>query len=157
MKLPARTATAAASALTFAALAGCSAINPITTKLAYDPSDGVSVEVGGVTGYNLMVVTTGAGEPATLLGSLRNPSGEDVEVAASIDGTAIVTVTVPAGGTVKLGGDEDDAAVTGTSPVAPGHLAEVTFQTPEAGQVKESVPVLDGTLPEYAHELERLG
>ncbi|WP_062387723.1 hypothetical protein [Demequina iriomotensis] len=154
MKHPARLLPlAAALALT---VAGCSTINPITTQMAYDASDGVSVEIGEVTGLNLLVITEAEGSAAVLTGSLRNAGDEDVTVSASIDGAEIASIDVPAGATVRLGGDEGEAAVTGTSTAAPGLLQDVSFQTETAGQVTEQVPVLDGTLPEYAPELDSL-
>lgn len=154
MKIPAGiAAVAVASAV---ALAGCSAVNPITTQMQYDASDGISLEIGDVTAYNLLVLTPGEGETGVLTGTLQNNGAEDVSVSASIDGSTIATVDVPAGATVMLGGDEGDAAVTGTVPVLPGLVTEVIFQTDAEGQVALDVPVLDGTLPEYAHELSTL-
>ncbi|MDN4477489.1 hypothetical protein QQX10_08275 [Demequina sp. SYSU T00039] len=153
MKIP---AGIAAAAVVSAVLAGCSAVNPITTQMQYDASDGISLEIGDVTAYNLLVLTPGEGETGVLIGTLENAGTEDVAVSASIDGTAITTVDVPAGATVKLGGDDGETAVTGTVPVLPGLLTEVVFQTDAEGQVAEDVPVLDGTLPEYDHELSKI-
>ncbi|MDN4475480.1 hypothetical protein QQX09_06385 [Demequina sp. SYSU T00192] len=153
MKHPVRLLPLAALALV---AAGCSAVNPITTQDAYDASDGFSIEFGDVTGLNLIVITEELGSPAVLIGSLYNSGDEDVQVAASIDGEGIVTVDVPAGTLVKLGGEEGEAHITGTSTAAPGSLQEITVQTDEAGHVAEFVPVLDGTLPEYAVELDSL-
>ncbi len=153
MKHPVRLLPLAALALV---AAGCSAVNPITTQDAYDASDGISIEFGDVTGLNLLVITEEVDSPAVLIGSFYNSGSEDVQVAASIDGTGIVTVDVPAGAVVKLGGEEGEAHITGTSTAAPGSLQEITVQTEEAGQVTESVPVLDGTLAEYAVELDSL-
>ena len=153
MKIP---AGIAAATLAVAALTGCSVINPITTQMAYDPSDGVSLEIGTVRALNLLVVVEEEGATGVLTGSLHNTGTEDVAVSASIDGDSIVTVDVPAGEIVKLGGDQGDNAVTGVVPVAPGLIATVAFQTPDVGQITGQVPVLDGTLPEYAHELSTL-
>ncbi|WP_062317950.1 hypothetical protein [Demequina maris] len=153
MKHPVRLLPLAALALV---AAGCSAVNPITTQDAYDASDGISIEFGDVTGLNLLVITEEFDSPAVLIGSFYNSGAEDVQVAASIDGTGIVTVDVPAGAVVKLGGEEGEAHITGTSTAAPGSLQEITVQTEEAGQVTEFVPVLDGTLVEYAVELDSL-
>ncbi|SEJ38698.1 hypothetical protein [Demequina mangrovi] len=153
MKLTARAIPLAAVAVL---ATGCSAVNPITTQQAYDASDGVSIEIGEVTGLNLLVITEAEGAPAVLTGSLRNAGDEDATVAASVDGASIVTVEIPAGQTVRLGGEEGETHVTGTSTAAPGLLQEVILQTQDQGQIVESVPVLDGTLPEYAPELDNL-
>lgn len=154
MKLPA--SIAAVAVVSAAALTGCSAVNPITTQMQYDASDGISVEVGDVTAYNLLVLTPGAGETGILIGTLQNTGSEDVSLSVSLDGSEIVTVDVPAGGTVKLGGDQGETAVTGTVAATPGLVTDVTFQSDAAGQSVESLPVLDGTLPEYEHELSKI-
>ncbi|WP_062516173.1 hypothetical protein [Demequina gelatinilytica] len=153
MKIPARALPLAALALV---AAGCSTVNPITTQMAYDASDGVSVELGDVTGLNLLVITEAEGSAAVLTGSFKNSGAEDATVAASLDGGSIVSIEIPAGATVRLGGDEGETHVAGTSTAAPGLLQEVLFQTETAGQISEDVPVLDGTLPEYAPELDSL-
>ena len=153
MKFPARLVSVSALALV---AAGCSAVNPITTSQAYDASDGMGIELGEVRGLNLLVVTEAEGAPAVLIGSFHNPTDEDVTVAASLEGDAITAIEVPAGSTVKLGGEEGEVHVTGTSTVVPGLLQDVIFQTDDAGQVVEQLPVLDGTLPEYQAELDSL-
>lgn len=154
VKLNARLAAVAAVAL---ATAGCSAVNPITTQEPYDASDGISVEIGEIKGLNIMVVTEAEGSPAVLLGSLNNPTDEDVTVAISLDGESGTDVDVPAGSTVKLGGESEEAHVTGTSTAAPGLFAEVLFVTEAYGQLSAEAPVMDGTLPEYQLELDALG
>ena len=154
MKLNARLAAVAAVAL---ATAGCSAINPITTQEPYDASDGVSVEIGELTALNVIVVTEAEGSPAVLLGSINNPTEEDVTVSISLDGETGTDVNVPAGSTVKLGGESEETHVTGTATTAPGLIADVLFVTEQAGQLTAEAPVMDGTLPEYALELDALG
>ncbi|WP_062379588.1 hypothetical protein [Demequina pelophila] len=154
LRIPGAASTALLAAV---ALAGCSTINPITTQQAYDASDGVSVQIGDVRALNLIVVAEEEGGPAVLIGSLSNSGSEDVAVSASIDGDAIVTVDVAAGTTLTLGGESEETAVTGTATVQPGLLTTVVFQTDAEGQVERQVPVMDGTLPEYRDELERLG
>ncbi len=153
MKIPARLVSVAAIAVV---AAGCSAVNPITTQQAYDASDGVSVDLGDIRAINLIVVSEAEGSPAVLIGSFHNLSDEDTSVAASIDGESIVDVDVPAGATVRLGGEEGEAHVTGTAPAGPGLIADVTFQVTGFGQTVREVPIMDGTLEEYAMELENL-
>jgi hypothetical protein len=143
-------------------LAGCSATNPIQTQQDYSPSDGVRVTVGDVRGNNLMVLTSAQGEPGVLHGAFTNNGDEDRTVTVSFAGaegaepTDPTTVQVPAHTTVLLDGtDEDgsaDVAVTATA-VRPGDLATVTIETDADGSSELQVPVLDGTLPDYATSL----
>ncbi|WP_062292605.1 hypothetical protein [Demequina phytophila] len=154
MKHPVRVLSLAAAVAL--ATAGCSAVNPITTQQAYDASDGMSVEVGDVKGLNLLVITEGEGEPAVLIGSLHNYGEEPIEVSVGLGTGEAVAVEVPAGTSVQLGGEEDETHVTGTSSAAPGGLQDVVLMSEQAGTITETVPVLDGTLPEYEPELDSL-
>jgi len=139
----------AAVAVAAVALAACSAINPITTQMDYQASDGVSVKVGDTKGINLLVVTTAKDAPSVLTGALHNSGAEDAVITLSIDGEIAVNVTVPAGATVKLGTAEGQELVQGKSPAAPGGLAAVWFATEADGAEQHNVPVVDGTLAEY--------
>ncbi|WP_062462058.1 hypothetical protein [Demequina soli] len=153
MKHPVRLLPLAAIALV---ASGCSVVNPITTHKDYNASDGITVEVGDVKGINLLVVTEAKDSPAVLVGTLHNYGTEDVQVSASIDGSGITTIDVPAGASVTLGGQDAEEHVEGTSTAAPGLVQPVTLQTDATGQVSADVPVLDGTLEEYASELDGL-
>jgi len=142
---------AAAAALIALALAACSAINPITTQNRYAPSDGVQTQIGDdAKALNLLVVTTAKDAPAVLTGSLYNGGSTDLNITVSIDGTIVDTVPVAAGSTVQLGTGENQTLVQGTSPAAPGGLAGVWVGTLELGTAQVQVPVVDGTLDEYA-------
>jgi len=142
---------AAAVALAALALAGCSAMNPITTQNHYAPSDGVQVQIGDdAKALNLLVVTTAKDAPAVLTGSLYNGGTEDLKITLSIDGTIVDTVPVPANSTVRLGTAEGQTLVQGASPAAPGGLAGVWIGTLELGTPQVQVPIVDGTLEEYA-------
>ena len=136
-------------------LAGCSVINPITTTQGYEASDGMSVEIGeDAKGVNLLLVTSGMGEPAILTGSIYNEAWEDLEVSISVDGETFTDVNVPARGTAVIG--PDDAVVTGPATAAPGFLAQVLLNSDATGQFATPVPVVDGTLPEYQAVLEAI-
>ncbi|MEZ0446768.1 hypothetical protein [Cellulomonas sp. ICMP 17802] len=135
-------------------LAGCSATNPITTEDPYGASDGIRMTLGDVRGSNLLVVSAAKGEPGNLLGGLINDGTEDrtVTVAAGDDST---TVDLGPKETVLLGGgdapEDGQADVTFSSvDVPPGAVLKVTISTPEDGSITVDVPVLDGSLPEYA-------
>jgi len=138
----------AVGVLAAAALTGCSATNAITSMDAYSASDGVGGTLGTVTAENLLLVAAAADAPGALQGGLTNRGDEGVAVTIAL-GDDSERVWLPAGETLLLGGSDGDDVVL-TTPVAPGAVADVTFSTDEDGEVGVPVPVLDGTLPEYA-------
>jgi hypothetical protein len=144
------TARLVALAVVAIALAGCSAINPITTDDLYAPSDGIDVAIGDqAKAINLLVVTTAKDASAVLTGSLSNDADKELVVTLSIDGTRATNVTVPAGSTVQLGTGDHQNLVQGASPAAPGGIAPVWVGTDETGALQADVPVVDGTQAEY--------
>ncbi|MFC0644398.1 hypothetical protein [Cellulomonas phragmiteti] len=157
---PSRAAVAGLVAAAALALTGCSATNPITTLGEYDASDGAGVSVGGVRALNLLVVSAGEGEPGALSGALTNRSADDEEVTLTVAGGEPVEIAVAGGSSVLLGVTDGPARYATTDvPVAavdtaPGGLTSVTITTSGGGTVELRIPVLDGTLPEYAPLLE---
>lgn len=139
-----------------AALSSCSATNPLTTTEDYDPSDGVSVTLGDVTAHNVLVLTAAAGETGALQGTLSNSGTTDVDVVITADGDEVAELTVPASGALQIGGGAD-TDVTYTVPDAPGALTSITLATGPGGTATVKVPVLDGTLPEYADLVPAVG
>jgi hypothetical protein len=140
-------ASAAAGALLLAACA------PTTTTLPYAPSDGARVNISDeVRGLNLMVVSEGDGAEGAVLGALANDSAEDVTFVLEAEGAAAVTVPVAAQQTVYLGTEDGIEALLDTVVAAPGGDLEASLT---AGDVTREffLPVLDGTLPEYADYL----
>ena len=136
------------------ALAGCSATNPMTTQDEYSASDGVFAQIGDVRGLNLLILAGAEGEPGSLQGGLANDSTGDRLVTLAV-GDEETTVSVGPKETVLLGlgrgEDEGYAEVQFPSvEVPPGATQEMTISTPEDGSIVVAVPVLDGTLPEYA-------
>ena len=155
MKSP--VAAGAAVALAAVALAGCSYVNPITTKENYAASDGTQVQIGQVEALNLIVVSPGVGEPGTLIGTLHSSANEDIDVQVTFDGQTATTVTVPAGEDAMMSPMEGDTEVAGTALVQPGLLTEATFVSEVDGAFTVDVPVMDGTLPEYADVIAEIG
>ncbi|WNM24946.1 hypothetical protein RN607_02275 [Demequina capsici] len=145
----------AAVALVVVSLAGCSFAANITTSKQYSASDGVRVELEDVTGLNLLLVATAEGDPAALTGTFENSGTEDVAITLGLGATSD-TVTVPAGGVVALGLGDGETAVVGASPANPGMIGQITVETPRSGTESVDVPVLDGTLAEYADTLDKL-
>lgn len=147
-------ALAAVSATGALLLAACS---PTTTTLNYDPSDGVGVSVLGeddrdLRGINLMVVSAAEGEPGNVLGALANETSEDASFTLEAPGAAPVTLDVPAGGTVYLGTETGETVSLDTVGAAPGDYLDAVLSV-GADSAEFQLPVLDGTLPEYADRL----
>jgi hypothetical protein len=136
------------------ATAGCA---PITTQQTYSPSDGVLVAIGEeVRASNLLILTSGEGEPGALVGALTNRTDQPTLVTVTV-GAESVDIPVDPGATVLLNAPDapeaDRLAVEQVTlqsvPAPPGAVADVELSTPSAGSVTVSVPVLDGTLEPY--------
>ncbi|MFC7879366.1 hypothetical protein [Isoptericola sp. NPDC057391] len=148
---PARLVAAASVMAGALLLAACS---PTITTKPYAPSDGIRVNLTDqVRGINLMVVSEGEGEPGAVLGALANSSAEDVDFVLAAEGAEPISLTVPAGQTVYLSADQEgDQAVDAqldTVATHPGGDLDATLSG--AGTEEDFfLPVMDGTLPEYA-------
>ncbi|MCK0116346.1 hypothetical protein BCE75_10392 [Isoptericola sp. CG 20/1183] len=148
---PARTTLAVAGAAVGALLLGACA--PVTTQLPYAPSDGTRVDFADaqVRGLNLVVIAAEENAPGNLLGALANNSDEDVVFELETPGAAPVSVPVAAGETAYLGADGTETLIDNVAAI-PGANLEATLSA--AGETEEFfLPVLDGTLPEYADYL----
>ena len=137
------------------ALGGCSLAASITTSNEYDPSDGIGTTVGSVSTENFLLVTSGEGEPAVLVGALYNSSTSPVTVSICI-GADTASIKVPAQGVVKLGLGEDDEQIIIDAPAAPGGIADVSIAPSDAPATVKPIPVVDGTQPEYQAVLDEL-
>ncbi|MCO1337640.1 hypothetical protein BJH93_01845 [Kocuria polaris] len=142
-------ATAALAVVALSATS-CGAINDQATADKYAPSDGVVFTAGDLEVRNLMIVTNSADEEARVLGSLVNNGESNTRVNLNVDGTA-VSIAVAAGSVTKL---EDDAnkTIIPSSGEEPGAHTAVTV-TVDGDSVEQSVPVINGALPEYRQYL----
>nr|WP_195969254.1 hypothetical protein [Cellulomonas hominis] len=131
-----------------AALSGCSVTNDITTARPYSASDGVGLTLGDLSAENLLLVAGAADAPGALQGGLTNIGEDTLRVTIEL-GDSREMLRVESGQTLLLGGPEGEEVVL-DDPGAPGSTVEVTFRTDAAGEGTVPVPVLDGTLPEYA-------
>jgi len=109
-------------------LSSCALTASITTSKEYDPSDGTGAVVGDVRAQNLLLVTTAEGEPATLVGYLYNGGGTEATVNITV-GATDRTYSIAPMGSVQLGLSDtvsvaDSAATTGTLPIVDGTLPE---------------------------------
>lgn len=143
---PTRSLVAAAMAIV--TLTACS---PITTAGPYAASDGVRFELGQhVVGDNLMVLAAAEGAQGTVVGTLTNRGPDDTVVSMAIDGEPVTDVDVSAGQTVRLGPGFDIEVPLEAVGAPPGATVPVTVSSPAVGATALSLPVLDGTLAEYA-------
>ncbi|HEY3438491.1 MAG TPA: hypothetical protein VGK35_12460 [Actinotalea sp.] len=151
-RLPARrSAPLAVAALLVATLAGCSATNEITTEKAYAASDGIRTELGSLTFSNVLVLTTEKGAPGTVLAAVSNEGTQDSHVTIGQTGTSgLRSITVKAGQTVIVSPKADATVDLPSVEAAPGGLEGLTLTSDVGGSKDVQVPVLDGTLAEYA-------
>ena len=147
---PTLTRLAVGGAVAALALTGCSVANPITTHRDYAASDGVILDVGDVRLGNAIVLTSAEGAAGTLVGYVSNRADDEVEVSIRVADADTTTFRVPGGRTVRLGPDADEAVDVAAVPAAPGSKVEVTLGSGRDGEVTDVVPVMDGTLEEYA-------
>lgn len=144
--------------LAIALSSGCAYLNPVQTQAVYPTSDGTQGEIGeGLLLRNMLVITAAEGAPGTLVGSVVNRTDSDADVlleGTSEDGSLAFShsVSVPAGATLQIGGPEraEETLIATSVPVVPGAMLDLYS---EAGgeSTTISLPILDGTLSEYAH------
>lgn len=134
-----------------AGVAVTAACSPIETTRPYSPSDGLRVDLtDDLRALNLLMITAGEGEPGTLVGAFANDSSEDVEFEIAPDGGAALAVPVAAGETVYVGTEDGFDAQLGRVDVIPGGVLQMTVGVSTGEEETVPVPVLDGTLEEYA-------
>jgi hypothetical protein len=142
-----RALVAGAAALALLGTAGCSAINEQATTFSYAASDGVVADIGPIDLRNLMIVAADAESPGRVLGTAANTSDSPVQLSLAVAGSN-ASVTVPANGQIRFEQDENETTLSNPGGV-PGSIVDVTVQVNSDSEVV-GVPVLDGTLPEYA-------
>jgi hypothetical protein len=145
----ARLAASAALALGIAiGGSGCAMITYQATTEQYDPSDGVSADIGALDLRNVLVVSDD-GEDGNLVMSVTNTGDDDVTLGVQVDGGETLEVDVDAGQTVSLGTEEEEPLLLEGIDTEPGGLLPIYFQYSGAEGAEIRVPVLDGRLPEY--------
>lgn len=133
--------------------AGCNFISPQTTTEQYDASDGFSTNVGKVEIRNALVFTDN-GDEASLSVTVLNTSSSDATVKfqyKSLGSDKTVSIPVPANGETRRGttGGDEQALLNGIGR-QPGTLITLFVQYGSQTGKSFKVPVLDGSLPEYA-------
>ncbi|RLK47409.1 DNA modification methylase [Microbacterium telephonicum] len=136
-------------ALTFG-VAGCSMVSPQATTIAYSPSDGVNVaDSGPLIVRNALVIADEDGEQGNFLAAIINDTDDAATLHIGV-GADHQTVRVPARTTVSLGVDGVDPLLFEGLDSKPGTDVEISFQSGDGEGVATAIPVLDGTLPQYA-------
>ncbi|HEU5222348.1 MAG TPA: hypothetical protein VFU07_01545 [Candidatus Lumbricidophila sp.] len=147
-----RAAAIAAFALSIAlGTTGCGLMTYQATTAHYDPSDGVSAQVGDVSVRNVILISNGE-KGATLLLAAVNHHDSPATVSVSVAGerTGLGSFTVDGNSSVSFGGDASSKApVLETLKAEPGTLVKLYLQYGSAEGQTLQVPVLDGRLPEY--------
>jgi hypothetical protein len=152
----ARIAASAALAMGLAlGASGCSMITYQATTERYDPSDGVSANVGDLDLRNVLVISDD-GDDGNLIMTVVNTGDDDIELGVEYGGRQTQTVDIEAGTTVAFGVD-DVEGIDVLEPVLlegidadPGSLLPIYFQYGDVEGIEIQVPVLDSRLPEYS-------
>ena len=121
------------------------------TTEKYDPSDGVSADVGDLDLRNILLVSED-GEAGTLVMTVVNTGDSDATLGVQVGagGGDVTEIEVEAGQTLVLGSEDEEKVVLEGLDAEVGGLALLYFQAGDAEGLEKQVPVLDSRLPEYA-------
>ncbi len=157
-KRSARANRLGALVLSIGLITGLGACSPVHTLDIFDPSDGVRAVLDGeVKATNHLILAEAQDGPGTLVGSLTNTAGTDLEVAVTVGEEEPILVDLDAGHTAYLTPDvlnfdgnslSVDAQISSVG-AAPGGSINVSVATASGGSTNVEVPVLDGTLEPY--------
>ena len=141
-------ATAVLAAGLIIGTAGCTFLAPQATLIKYDPSDGVSVNVGDLQVRNALVISP-KGTDGTLVGVFINTSKSPIDVqvqytshTASGASTESLDIPLTAGEVLSLGNPGVQQEVFQGLNVPPGALAKVFIQYGTVTGKNLSLPVL---------------
>jgi hypothetical protein len=144
----------AASALALASLTaatGCTYTNAQQTAASYAPGAAAAVSLGTVHVAGLFVATDGEG-PASLVARIVN-SGDDpvsVQIAGTGDSSSLSgTFEVEPATTYEVGPAGEQTVTASSFSTPPGQVVTMTV-TAGSDSADLAVPVLDGTLEQYA-------
>lgn len=127
---------------------GCSLNHNVDSLQAYAPSDGVQADLASAKVRNLIYLTQGGF--GKLIGTVINTSSNDIAVSFSYGDVTTDPITISAGEKLELGSNPSTPGLEVTMDGKPGDLTELTVFVNSSESVKLLVPVLDGTLDQYA-------
>jgi hypothetical protein len=143
-------AVAVAASVAFGT-AGCTFMTPVATQNAYQPGDGVNVDLGTmpdlVSARNFVYLVNANGTGA-LIGSLINQGAAETNVTLTA-GSVSTSIKVAGGGKVDFGYNGAAALDLGVTAEV-GSLTNITVADAAGDSKVAQVPVLDGTFSEYA-------
>ena len=145
----------AAAAIAALVMLGVAACAPIASLKHYDPSDGVSTTVGQVKVLNALVLSK-SGANGNLLFAAYNPTDELIQLNVQYeDGTDRTTAhaSLLPDTTTNFGYGKKGQFLLSGLDAKPGSLAHIYFQYGDEEGRQLTVPVLDGSLPQYAELL----
>ncbi len=136
--------------------AGCTFFAPQATLIKYNPSDGVSLDLGKLQVRNAFVISP-KGSDANLIGVFINsgssPISVELEYTAQVKGQPEVLNThfiVKPGDPVSYGNPGVKQIVFRSANVKPGALLKVFIQYGSVSGRNLLLPVLDGSQTEYS-------
>lgn len=133
--------------------AGCNFISPQTTTEIYDASDGVNTTVGDIEVRNAIVFTENGDEASLSVVVINNgSSAANVKFQyQALGSTETAVIPVAANGETDRGtqGGQKQTILNGIGK-QPGSLLTVFIQSGTDTGKKLNVPVLDGSLTQYA-------
>ncbi len=142
---------AAAIGVGLLSVTGCGFVNAQQTTHQYSASDGIKADLGPLQLRNILIVASGENEPGRVIGAVFNQSSSDATLTLSGANGAQTEIPVKANSETYLN-DTADAAILSTAGVIPGGLTPITIRS-GSDSATINVPVVDGTLPEYAKYL----
>ncbi|WP_353113922.1 DNA modification methylase [Microbacterium sp.] len=130
---------------------GCTFITHQASTIAYSASDGVNIndESGPVKVRNAMIIANEDGSVGNFVAGIINDTDSSQTLHITVGDLPAIAVKVPAGGSLKLGADEEPLRIDGLD-VKAGANVKVFFQSGDSTGRADEVPVLDGALPYYA-------
>jgi hypothetical protein len=142
---------AAAIGVGLLSVTGCGFVNAQQTTHQYSASDGIKADLGSLQLRNILIVASGENQPGRVIGAVFNTSSSDATLTMSGANGAQTEIPVKANSQTYLN-DTTDAAILSTAGVIPGGLTPITIRS-GSDSATVNVPVVDGTLPEYAKYL----
>ncbi|MCP1412571.1 hypothetical protein J3D46_001837 [Paenarthrobacter sp. A20] len=142
---------AAAIGVGLLSVTGCGFVNAQQTTHQYSASDGIKADLGPLQLRNILIVASGENEPGRVIGAVFNQSSSDATLTMSGANGSQTEIPVKANSETYLN-DTTDAAILSTAGVIPGGLTPITIRS-GSDSATVNVPVVDGTLPEYAKYL----
>jgi hypothetical protein len=137
--------------------AGCTFFAPQATAIKYNPSDGVSINIGNLEVRNAFAISP-KGTDANLIGVFLNSGSKPIDVelqyTAHKDGQSAVLTThflVDPGKPVSYGNPGVKQVVFRDANVPAGALLKIFIQYGGATGRNLLIPVLDGSQAEYAN------